>query len=136
MQETWVGSRVRNIPWRREWQPNSVFMPGKSHGQRSPAGYSPWGHREWDMTEQLNTQIILIRGRRKGWRTCLCAVPALFTLHRCVLVIIGETDGWPGFYVILRYSSHPEKAVAPHSGTLAWKIPWTEEPGGLQSTGS
>ena len=28
-----------------------------------------------------------------------------------------------------------EKAMAPHSSTLAWKIPWTEEPGGLQSTG-
>ena len=30
---------------------------------------------------------------------------------------------------------HPEKAKAPHSSTLAWKIPWTEEPGGLQSMG-
>ena len=30
----------------------------------------------------------------------------------------------------------PEKAVVTHSSTLAWKIPWTEEPGGLQSTGS
>ena len=29
-----------------------------------------------------------------------------------------------------------EKAMAPHSNTLAWKIPWTEEPGGLQSMGS
>ena len=31
---------------------------------------------------------------------------------------------------------HSEKAMAPHSSTLAWKIPWTEEPGGLQSMGS
>ena len=31
---------------------------------------------------------------------------------------------------------YAEKAMAPHSSTLAWKIPWTEEPGGLQSTGS
>ena len=29
-----------------------------------------------------------------------------------------------------------EKAMAPHSSTLAWKLPWTEEPGGLQSMGS
>ena len=29
-----------------------------------------------------------------------------------------------------------EKAMAPHSGTLAWKLPWTEEPGRLQSMGS
>ena len=30
---------------------------------------------------------------------------------------------------------HSEKAMAPHSSTLAWKIPWTEEPGRLQSMG-
>ena len=33
------------------------------------------------------------------------------------------------------YSAYTEKAMAPHSSTLAWKLPWTEEPGGLQSTG-
>ena len=35
----WVGK----IPWRRAWQLTPVFMPGESHGQRSLAGYSPWG---------------------------------------------------------------------------------------------
>ena len=34
---------VRKIPWRRKWQPISVFLPGKSHGQRSLVGYSLWG---------------------------------------------------------------------------------------------
>ena len=43
-------SWVRKIPWRREWQPTPVFLPGKSHGQRSLMGYSPWGHKELDMT--------------------------------------------------------------------------------------
>ena len=33
------------IPWRREWLPTLVFLPGKSHGQRSLAGYSPWGRK-------------------------------------------------------------------------------------------
>ena len=42
---------ARNVPWRREWQPNPVFMPGESHGQRSPAGYSPWGHKELGMND-------------------------------------------------------------------------------------
>ena len=37
---------VRKIPWRREWQPIPVFLPGKSHGQRSLAGYGPWGRKE------------------------------------------------------------------------------------------
>ena len=42
-----------------------------------------------------------------------------------------------GFRVLgSRYLIDTEKAMAPHSSTLAWKIPWTEEPGGLQSMGS
>ena len=36
---------VRKIPWRRKWQLTPVFVPDKSHGQRSLAGYSPWGHK-------------------------------------------------------------------------------------------
>ena len=38
----WVGK----IPWKRKWQPTWVFLPGKSHGQRSLVGYSPWGHKK------------------------------------------------------------------------------------------
>ena len=34
--------------WQRKWQPTPVFLPGKSHGQRSLAGYNPWGSKEWD----------------------------------------------------------------------------------------
>ena len=39
------------IPWRREQQLTPLFLPGKSQGQRSLAAYSPWGHKELDMTE-------------------------------------------------------------------------------------
>ena len=39
--------------WRWEWQPTPVFLPGEFHGQRSLTGYSPWGHKESDTTEQL-----------------------------------------------------------------------------------
>ena len=42
---------VGKIPWRREGQPTPVILPGESHGQRSLAGYSPWGHKESDTTE-------------------------------------------------------------------------------------
>ena len=45
----WVGK----IPWRREWEPTPVFLPEESHGLKSLTGYSPWGHKESDMTEQL-----------------------------------------------------------------------------------
>ena len=44
---------VKKILWRREWQPTPVFMPGEFHGQRTLVGYSPWLHRELEMTEQL-----------------------------------------------------------------------------------
>ena len=37
---------VVKIPWRRKWQPTPVFLPGKSHGQRSLVDYSPWGHKK------------------------------------------------------------------------------------------
>ena len=43
------------IPWRREWLFTPVFLPGESHGQRSLAGYSPWGHKESDVTWATNT---------------------------------------------------------------------------------
>ena len=37
--------------WRREWQPTPVFLPGEFYGQRSLAGFSPWGRKESDTTE-------------------------------------------------------------------------------------
>ena len=46
---------IRKIPWRRKWHPAPVFLPGESHGQRNLEGYSPWGHKESDMTEWLST---------------------------------------------------------------------------------
>ena len=42
---------VRKVPWRREWQPTMVFLPGESHGQKSLVGYSPWGCKESNITE-------------------------------------------------------------------------------------
>ena len=40
-------------PWRRAWQPTPVFLPGESHEQRRLVGYSSWGQKESDTTEQL-----------------------------------------------------------------------------------
>ena len=57
MQETWFDSWVGRIPWRREWQPTPVFLPGESYGQRSLVAYSPWGHKELDMTKQLTLSV-------------------------------------------------------------------------------
>ena len=48
--DPWVGK----ISWRRKWQPTPVFFPGKSHRQRNLVGYSSWGWKESDTTEQLH----------------------------------------------------------------------------------
>ena len=65
---------VRKIPWRREWQPTPVFLPGEYHGQRSLTGYSAQTHKESDTTEQwtLSFKDILIRtsSDRKKLRKC------------------------------------------------------------------
>ena len=51
--DPWVGK----ILWRRKWQSTPVFLPGKSHGQTSVAGYGPWGQKESEMIEHAYTCI-------------------------------------------------------------------------------
>ena len=51
--EIWVRSLGWRKPWRRIWQIAPLFLPGKFHGQRSMAGYSPWGRKSRDRTEWL-----------------------------------------------------------------------------------
>ena len=46
--DPWVGK----VLWRRKWQPTPVLLPGKSHGERSIVGYSPWACNELDMKEK------------------------------------------------------------------------------------
>ena len=60
----WVGK----ISWRREWLPTPVFLPGESYGERSLVGYSPWGHKELDTTEQLTLSLSLF----KDWSNYIC----------------------------------------------------------------
>ena len=53
MQGTRVWPLGWKMPWRREWQPTPVFMPGEFHGQRKLVGHSSWSHKESDTTERL-----------------------------------------------------------------------------------
>ena len=52
--DSWVGK----IPWRREQLPTPVELPREFHGQKSLAGYSPWGRKELDMAERLSLSFI------------------------------------------------------------------------------
>ena len=53
--DPWVGK----IPWRRTGQCTPAFLPRESHGQKSLVSYSPRGHKELDVTEQLSTRVFL-----------------------------------------------------------------------------
>ena len=46
-----VMTNLDSILWRRKWQPTPVFLPGEFHGRMSLVGYSPWCHKESDLTE-------------------------------------------------------------------------------------
>ena len=107
---------VRKIPWRRKWQPTPVFFPGKSHGQRSLVGCSP--HGVVKSQTQLSEHTFTRKAHYSVFSSFLIHCPKLVRNH----------FGLP--------ESISQKIMAPHTSTLAWKIPWTEEPGMLQSTGS
>ena len=51
---------VSKIPWKRAWQPTSVFLPGESHGQGTLAGCSPLTHKESDTTDVTYTHCLLL----------------------------------------------------------------------------
>ena len=59
VQETRVRSLGWEAPRRREWLPTPVFLPEEFHGQRSLAGYSPWGHTESDTTEHSHMKYYI-----------------------------------------------------------------------------
>ena len=85
------------------------------------AGYSSWGHKESDTTERLTLgfAVSLRRGRAALVPQTVKTLPAMQDFR---VRSLGPEDPL-------------EKGMATHSNILAWKIPWTEEPGGLHSMG-
>ena len=80
------------LPWRRKWQPTPVLLPGKFHGQRSLAGYSPRGRQELDTAEHTLLSRAG-RGRRGASICCTCpkgqAVGSL-SCCPCFLSYLGQ----------------------------------------------
>ena len=62
MQENWVQSLGRKDLLEEEMATTPVFLPEKSHGQRSLAGYSPWGHKDSDTQLSNSTATVKVRG--------------------------------------------------------------------------
>ena len=83
----WVGK----IPWRRAWQPISVFLPGEFHGQRSLVGYSPWGCKESDKTDSLRiTQHTILDKKQSSTEDRLCTTQKNFSAFLCPLRHFAE----------------------------------------------
>ena len=77
------------FPWRREWLPTSLFLPGEFHGQRSLMSYSPWGQKESDMTELLTnwvqcneTLLTCTDADRRGFLFAEALIPAVQQCQR------------------------------------------------------
>ena len=57
--------RLKDLRWRRKWQPTAVFLPGKSHEQRSLVGYSPWGPKYHHRQEPVVIRVFTGFGSRR-----------------------------------------------------------------------
>ena len=84
--DPWVGT----IPWRREWPPTLILLPGEFCGQRSLADYNPWGHKESDTTEQLTLSLLRVNSQ--------------FNRAQSLKVNLGIQEQHPGSILSIRKS--------------------------------
>ena len=78
---------VEKIPWKKDWLPTPVFLPGELHGQRSLVFHSLWSYKESDMTEELTlivTYIIVLWGTVE-------ATPTASYLHALTTLLFPST---------------------------------------------
>ena len=71
MKETWIQSLGWEDPMEEGMPSHPLFLPGEFHGQRSLAGYSPWGHKESNMTEWLRTHTHTLNTKAGLWMKTL-----------------------------------------------------------------
>ena len=124
---------VREIPWRRAWHPTPVFLPEESTWIDNPGGLqsisSQTVRHNWVTLSLwchvLEVVLYLCPNTWGFWVSLGCLLMLQW------LLIIFQSGSKIGLLAVWG-----EKAMATHSSTLAWKIPWMEEPGRLQSMGS
>ena len=106
----WFDPWVMKIPWKRKWQPTPVFLPGKSYGQKSLVGYSPWG---WKIVgqdlaakqQQLLCKVVFSSVAQSCLTLCdpmdCCppgsSVPGIFQARilECVAISFSRGSSWP-----------------------------------------
>ena len=114
--DPWLGK----IPWRRKWQPTPVILPGKSHGQRSLEGNSPWGHIESDTAERLTITNSFL-GRSPGEEI---GYPLQYSWAFLLAQLVKNPPAmWETWVWFLGWKVPLEKGKATHSSILSWRIP-------------
>ena len=114
-----LDSWVEKIFWSRKWQPTPLFLPGKSHGQRSLVGYSPWGRRVGLCCQPKPWPSPPTKGKIWGQR--------LEEIERWLLFSAGEegnTVGSPSRTILL---FHEEPRGLYRQGLTVWSQWWGTE---------
>ena len=95
--------RVGKIPWRRNWQPTPVFLPGKPHGLRSVAGYSPWGRKELDTTENAHTVSSMRNSISIFWRFVSASLPLFVNCKQYTILVNWTSHLFPWFFFLSQW---------------------------------
>ena len=114
MPETHVWYVDQEDPWRKEWQPTLVFLPWEPHGQRSLAGYSPWGSQRvrlnWSDLSHTHILFILHRESSIPFPRNPVPTPHLFPASR---------SRWKLLWLNQSFTSDPKVALC---NTAAYKL--------------
>ena len=121
---------VGKSPWRRESLPTPVFWPGECSLTEELAGYSPWKESTCKNLPGLIPGSRSSPGEGLGYPFHYSWASLVAQMVKKSLPAVPET--WVQF---LGWEDPLEEGMATHSTVLAWRIPWTEEPCGLQFIG-
>ena len=127
---------VRKILWRKEWQPTLVFLPAEFHRQRSLSCYSPWGHKESDMTEKI---ILFPFHGDHSYQYCIVYLKATMRVdlkhthhnNNKMVIIAGDSPGkntGVGCHALLQ-RIFPTKWSNPGLPLCRWILYWLSQQG-------
>ena len=124
---------------RRQWHPTPLLLPGKSHGREEPGRLQSMGSQRVGTTERLHFYFSLsCIGEGNGNPLQCSCLENPRDGAAWWAAIYGVAQSWTllsNFTLTFHFRALEEK-MATHSSVLAWRIPWTEQPGGLPSMGS
>ena len=130
--------------WRRQWQPTPGFLPGESQRRGSLVGclssFSDQGSNSCLLHWQADSLPLSHQGRTKGsleiFQDQNLGLPHQVKASLVAQTVKESVCNTGDLGLIPGSGRSPGNGTATHSSILAWRIPWTQEPGGLQSTGS